>query len=356
MGKVAVSFKDPGGAVKILRERHSTRLHPGKAYLMIGCLGGLGRSLTKWMVTRGARKFIFLGQSGSAKPAAQRLVDELIADGADVVVIKGDVSEPNDVEKAVAAIPIGGVFQAAMGLSEVLWATLSNGSWHASIQLKIQGVRNLHNALRQEGRNAEPDSPPITSSICGTAGTATESNYCAANAFQDAYARYWNWMNLPAVSLVGLKQQRELRFEGDDHVLLDPRAGLFATVFKRSIADLDTKSNLATRNQFLTEIINALNSKAADSLLDAVKKLMSKKVSNLILVARGKLSLERRLGGFGLDSMVASEFRNFVYNSLEADVPFMALLDKDTTVGDIALLIAKGVGDESGRGLGCCQH
>ncbi|KAF1948635.1 hypothetical protein CC80DRAFT_583724 [Byssothecium circinans] len=296
MGKVAVSFEDGRSPVKLVCEPYTTSFDATKTSLMIGCLGGLGRSLTKWMVSRGARKFVFLGRSGSAKSEAQRLADEFIAKGANVVVIQGDVSQPKDVQKAIvaAATPIGGP-----------WATLSNESWHTSVQPKVQGTWNVHNALRIEGRDNKLDFFLMTSSICGTAGTAAEANYCAANAFQDAFASHL----LTGVELAGLKQQREKGFDGDNH---------------RSVVNLGTKPRFTEELQFPPGIVEALSGQSPSTLFEAVTAMV-------------------RLGDFGLDSMLASEFRNFVYHCLEVDVPFMTLLDKETTVGTIALLITQGL-------------
>ena len=88
---------------------------------MVGCLGGLGRSLSRWMQGQGARNFVFLGRSGTDKVESASLVAELEAAGATVEVIKGNVSSGEDVERAVSTAaqqaPIGGVIQAAMGLS-----------------------------------------------------------------------------------------------------------------------------------------------------------------------------------------------------------------------------------------------
>ena len=86
---------------------------------MVGCLGGLGRSLSKWMFDRGARTFVFIGRSGIEKASAKILVDSLRKSGANVVVVKGDVSRLEDVKHTVeqSPSPIGGVIQAAMGLN-----------------------------------------------------------------------------------------------------------------------------------------------------------------------------------------------------------------------------------------------
>ena len=51
----------------------------------------------------------------------------------------------------------------------------------------------------------------MTSSISGTVGTATESNYCSGNAFLDSFARFRNSLGLPAIS-VGLGMISEVGY------------------------------------------------------------------------------------------------------------------------------------------------
>lgn len=73
------------------------------------------------MVSRGARRFVFLGRTGADRPVSRKLVDDLEASGATVKVVRGDVSVRCHVEQAVEKSqqlgPIGGVVQGAMGLS-----------------------------------------------------------------------------------------------------------------------------------------------------------------------------------------------------------------------------------------------
>lgn len=412
MGKVAVSFEDSNCQLKVTPDRYETVLSPNKSYLMIGCLGGLGRSLSRWMMRRGARNFVFLGPSGLDKPVAQVLVDDLQEQGAIVNVVRGDVGNREDVERAIqtAKQPIGGLVQAAMGLSEALWSSMSNKSWHASIRPKVQGTWNLHNALRDGARDEELDFFVMTSSISGTVGTATESNYCSSNAFLDSFARYRNSLGLPAISVglgmisevgylhehpdierlmkrkgisainedellqimdlalthqhpgtwkchydnlvishlltgiefMGLKEQRDLGFEGDNHVLSDPRASLFAAAFARSTNAVDGRG-AATRHGVPEELAKALHDGSSVSVFDAVRTIVAKKISNLILLPADTLKPEQQLGEFGLDSMLAAEFRTFIFKTLEVDVPFMTLLANSTSVNSLAQLITKGL-------------
>lgn len=118
IGKIAVSFEKNDDSIEAVPERYDTKFDPEKAYFLVGCLGGLGRSISRWMVSRGARNFIFLGRSGSTKPEAQSLVEDLARHGSTVSVVRGDVSSFRDVRQALrkASAPIGGVVQAAMAL------------------------------------------------------------------------------------------------------------------------------------------------------------------------------------------------------------------------------------------------
>lgn len=115
-------------ASQTIRPKFDTKFNPEKTYLTIGCLGGLGRSLSKWMFKRGAREFVFIGRSGTDRSPAKLLVNDLEAFGAQVVVVHGDVGVYADVGKAVNMIegPIGGVVQAAMGLDVRIYFILSS--------------------------------------------------------------------------------------------------------------------------------------------------------------------------------------------------------------------------------------
>jgi acyl transferase domain-containing protein/NADPH:quinone reductase-like Zn-dependent oxidoreductase len=89
------------------------------SYLLIGCLGGLGRSLVRWMFSRGARHFVFLSRSGTDNFEAAEFVIELEKLGGKPIVVRGDVSIRSVVDEAIkqAESPIRGVMQLAMALT-----------------------------------------------------------------------------------------------------------------------------------------------------------------------------------------------------------------------------------------------
>lgn len=149
---------------------------------------------------------------------------------------------------------------------------------------------------------------------------------------------------LTGVEFVGLKDQRDRGFEGDNHVLADPRASLLAAAFTRSTA---VRSDGVAHDQSLPERIKkALRDGSSASMLDATRQIVATKISNLILLPVEKLDLTQYLSQFGMDSMLAAEFRTYIFHALEVDVPFMTLLGDQTSVESLAQLI---VGELEGR-------
>lgn len=105
---------------QVLPTVKSFQLQPEATYLLVGCLGGLGRSLTTWMMERGAKHFAFLSRSGSDNPKAADLIASIESRQVTAKVIRGDVTSKADVESAIEKLnkryPIRGVVQAAMVL------------------------------------------------------------------------------------------------------------------------------------------------------------------------------------------------------------------------------------------------
>ena len=96
-----------------------------------------------------------------------------------------------------------------MCAQEALFTTMPRDYWLAGLRPKVTGSWNLYNAL--SGREKDLDFFLMTSSVSGSVGTATESNYCSANYFLDVFARYCRNLGIPAVS-VGLGMISEVGY------------------------------------------------------------------------------------------------------------------------------------------------
>ena len=118
IGKVVVTLQDPESLIQFMPSKYSTSFDAHKTYILFGCLGGVGRAITRWMFQQGARNLVFLSRSGTSKPEAAALVETLERMNVQVEVVRGDVGVLNDVQTAIhrARKPIGGIVQASMSL------------------------------------------------------------------------------------------------------------------------------------------------------------------------------------------------------------------------------------------------
>ncbi|KAL6855655.1 polyketide synthase [Trichoderma novae-zelandiae] len=418
VGKVVISLGNPDSLVQVVPSSYQTVFDPEKAYLLVGCLGGLGRSLSRWMMSRGARKFCFLGRSGCDKPSAAELVKRLRDAGANVTVVRGDVANGDHVREAVAACakdgPIGGVVQAAMGLSEALFSAMTNKAWHTGIQPKWKGSWNLHNAL--EGHDSQLDFFLLTSSISGSCGTATESNYCSANGFLDSFARWRRSQGKPAVSIglgmisevgylhenpdieamllrkgiqplnedeflqvldygisgpgsdgefiqgvsmtsesahiltglesYGVRKLMAQGFEVNNGVMDESRTSILAaSLLSEKDAKEDEKDADVGQLLSAAEWVKGIPSNvlamlmpeaSAPTMLEAILRLTRKRFSNLILMQLDAVDDSAPLPSFGVDSMLAAEFRTWFFNTFKIDVPFLDIVSPQKSLHTLA--------------------
>ena len=90
-------------------------------YLIAGGLGGLGRAITRWMASRGARNFILLSRSGAKGKEAIDLIEELKSRGVKIAAPPCDVSIEDEVSATLEKYrytmpPVRGCIQASMVL------------------------------------------------------------------------------------------------------------------------------------------------------------------------------------------------------------------------------------------------
>lgn len=172
---------------------------------MVGCLGGLGRSLTQWMMERGAKHFVFISRSGADKPEAARVVDQIKAQGGAVSVFRADAADDAAVLNVISEVqttnhPIRGVVHAAMVLKDGMFEQMDYESFVSSIVPKAKGALSIHNAL--EKLDVSPDFFVMTSSISAVLGNMGQSNYSAANSLLDYLALQRTVAGKAGVSLV----------------------------------------------------------------------------------------------------------------------------------------------------------
>ncbi|RBQ79289.1 hypothetical protein FVER14953_09959 [Fusarium verticillioides] len=201
MGKLVLKAQDDDLVMVEPSRKPTYHFDPEASYLLSGGLGGLGRSAARWMASRGARNLILLSQSGTTRPAAQELMEELTDAGVTAAAPQCDVSDRAVLERvlsdcAKAMPPIKGCIQGSMVLKDSIFSNMSQEDYYTAVRPKVVASRNLHELLPQN-----LDFFILLSSASGVVGNRGQSNYCVGNTYQDSLARHRVALGLPGVAV-----------------------------------------------------------------------------------------------------------------------------------------------------------
>jgi NAD(P)-dependent dehydrogenase (short-subunit alcohol dehydrogenase family) len=105
-------------------------------YVLAGGLGGIGRSIARWMASRGARNFVFLSRSGARSSEAQGLIAHLEKNGCRAASYICDIADKSQLAAIIAECqttlpPIKGCIHGCMALE----VSISVDVDHVSISL-----------------------------------------------------------------------------------------------------------------------------------------------------------------------------------------------------------------------------
>ena len=97
----------------LLSTRPSSRIEEDSTYLNAGGFGGLGCSIARWLVDRGAKNLILLSRSGAKSAVALKFLDELKERGTKVATPPCDVTDLSSLhgllqQSAMDMLPIKG--------------------------------------------------------------------------------------------------------------------------------------------------------------------------------------------------------------------------------------------------------
>ncbi|KAI1812330.1 polyketide synthase [Poronia punctata] len=344
---------------------------PSKRYLLVGGLGGIGRLLSQWMVRKGARKLAFLSRSGAEKAEAKATVSWLEERDIEVGIYRGDVSSLSDVRSCVDKIgqDLRGVFHAAMVLQDTALDTMTFHQFSRCLQPKVDGAENLHKATAGV---VDLDFFVCFSSVASVLGSKGLGNYSAANAFLDALMRRRREQGLcgtsisvGAVSGVGVVaenaniqkamerlgqdfiSEQELQYQLEEAVKSDSAIKTTRGVDEHQIitgvglvkpdvywASKPLFRNLYANHDFGTAedstTVSLMGSLAEESdperkteiLLDA----FIEKIAQILATPRDTILPGNTLSAYGLDSIVAVEFRKWFRKEVQVDIALFDIL------------------------------
>lgn len=185
---------------------------PDATYLIVGGTGGLGRSMTRWLMQHGAKHIVLLSRRATKTPALEALIAEAETSGAHIYIQPCNIADKKSVSDLLAWITttaklprVRGLIHSAMVLHDVLFEKMTHAEYKAVIESKVQGAMNLHNAL-DGSKEGSAHSTPLDffvaiSSVSAVVGNRGQAAYAAANTYLDALVQHRLTLGLPAVSL-----------------------------------------------------------------------------------------------------------------------------------------------------------
>ncbi|EED13058.1 polyketide synthase, putative [Talaromyces stipitatus ATCC 10500] len=217
IGKIIITMPESTDVLQSVKQRPQPQIRSDRSYILVGGLGGLGRSLARWLAENGAGELIFLSRSAKPGTDVDVFKAELTSQGCSVQFVSGSVANAVDVQTAIksATKPISGVVNLSMVLRDVTLQDMTFEDWVTAVTPKVQGTWNLHEALP-----TDLDFFILCSSYSGIVGQWGQANYAAANTFLDAFIQYRHEKGL-AASVIDIGVMGEVGFVSKHKEVLD---------------------------------------------------------------------------------------------------------------------------------------
>ncbi|KAI9170607.1 Lovastatin diketide synthase LovF 15 [Paramyrothecium foliicola] len=392
--KVILQIRGADGDLKVAKDSIQAadddfKVDESASYLLAGGLGGIGTVIARHLVETGARRIVCLSRNPGSRPEDADTVRELESMGCEVVLVKGDMVNRDDVFRAVQQAPnLKGILHSPMLLQDEAFRNMKLEQWTKVIGPKVKGAWYLHEATQEAG--IELDFFVFLSSMSGLTGQPGQANYAGANTFLDAFALWRNSNGLRASS-IDIGAVADMGYAARDQTLLQRllRNGYsgvtesemieaFRAAASYSIPRLDidtTKAPFSHQNTFATGFGSDKSLSHPDSRLhwkkdvrmavwhnisdsdvaeagsggDAFKSFIAgakadpevlqkpetaeyialevgKQLMNLLLRAEDDLDITVPVQQLGLDSLVGIELRNWWRQTLGFDISVLQLL------------------------------
>ncbi|VUC32029.1 unnamed protein product [Clonostachys rosea] len=393
IGRIIIQLNPTDVVPKRIIRRPNTVLDPDASYLISGGLGGIGRSVLKWLAGKGAKTLIVPSRSaGAGNKAATAVLAELKASGVNVVTPLCDVSSLESVsamlDECTATLPpIRGCINASMVLQDAVFANMQQAQWDTTIRSKAHTAWVLHKLLPKS-----LDFFILFSSLAGIYGSPAQSNYAAGCVFQDTIASYRARRGEKAVSLdigwmrtigiiaeteeyqrnrkntADMNQIEEEEFLAMLDIHCDPSLPatppeysqiLFGTVtpgellaagesfpswghlpvFAGYVKARNTGSQRGSDKEKVD--VGALFRQAENpaKAAEIAENALVAKLARALSIATEDIDTGKFLSNYGVDSLMAVELRNWIGNELKASVAVFDIMG-GTSIAAIGELIA----------------
>ncbi|RJE27111.1 polyketide synthase [Aspergillus sclerotialis] len=387
-GKIVLEPRS-GDIIKVLPPSVTPVSLPSDAtYIVVGGLGGIGKSVSQFLVDRGARHLVLLSRSVSRLSESNETFIRTLRDRGTTVSLQScDIADKEQLKAVLdncarCMPPIKGVIQGAMVLRDSIFEQMTWTSYMAALLPKVQGSWNLHELA------PDLDFFVLLSSISGFGGNAGQANYAAGGSFQDALARHRAAQGLPAVSIdlgmvssVGVVAQDQrvsdhltkmgLRAVSEEEVLglvesaiRDPRRTPTTCQVVTGIPSTFTRSDSAVFWNHDARFSNlgqlgdnptptSANGSgpcvkarlAASTTLNEASQVIEQafivKLADMFSRPESEIEPCMPMSHFGVDSLVAVELRNWLVATLEAECSTFDVMQSSSVTALAAKIAGK---------------
>ena len=345
-----------------------------RTYLLVGCTGGLGQSLCRWMVANGAKHLALT--SRNAKSVNKTWLEEMRTMGGNPQIFETDVINYDALVKTHGEInskmpPIAGVANAAMVLSDCLFDDISHKDFSTVLRPKVEGTDNLNRLFNGPGL----DFFILFSSFSTTVGNRGQTNYLAANMYMATVAAQRRKRGLAAsVMHIGMVLGLGVVFQTGLYESTMKKLNLmpvsepaFLDMFAQSI--IVGKPDSTHANDFVTglgrlsqrpdaprpfyannvrfshHILNdeaegssevggdgltpsqrMAAAKSLEDLTEIIIDIFIGKLERVLQSSRDQIHPSQGLIALGTDSLMAVEIRSWFFSDISVDIPILKLL------------------------------
>ncbi|PYI09473.1 hypothetical protein BO78DRAFT_415749 [Aspergillus sclerotiicarbonarius CBS 121057] len=349
IGKRVITYQNPATMLRTLPpSTPPAHFDPAARYILVGGLTGLGRSIVRWMSSRGARDLEIWSRHGATNlaPEAQCLITELAAQGVQVHPVACDVTNRDAVLHAMQAAhadpnhPVRGIFHFAVSYQDISFDKITEAQFHQGMAAKVFGTQHLHDATA----SIPLDFFVMTSSLGTVYAFPTQSTYLAANNYLDYFARYRRRLGLPVTVNLFVRAKGQTMTGAQVVRMLEPA---FVPDHPHALWPGHTDDPLSA-SHIVTGIDPAILAKMAHSeaarteTITFVTEAIRTTVASMLFVDVGSVNPAKTVADHGIDSLLAAEFRNWFQGAFGRGVGMLELMDARMSLRALAGWVVEG--------------
>ncbi|WP_439673432.1 SDR family NAD(P)-dependent oxidoreductase [Embleya sp. MST-111070] len=231
IGNLGLTWPTDGSTDLPVTPRDVRPVQPRSCYLITGGLGGLGLDVANWLAGQGAQAIVLGGRSEPNERATQ-VIEKLTTQGVHVIVVLGDIADPQTATRFVTAaestgLPLRGIVHGAAVVEDAILDNVDTPQLERVWNSKALGAWHLHEATR----TTPPDWWISFTSVAAVIGQPGQTCYAAANSWLDEFTSWRRAHDLPATSIVWGpwgEHGRAVHLESLGYTLITPAEGIDA--------------------------------------------------------------------------------------------------------------------------------